>query len=641
MKNVFVRRFFLLTIFLVIGLFVLPVKADYAVSLIPEALLEDASSVYRENHMEVFFTGPGRFTVRRQFAVTVLNENGKGPDILTIQYDSNSSPRFTNGEIFDADGNSITRIRRRDLIDQSNVSDFSLYEDNRIMGYIPRISSYPYTVSYEYETSYSRGMYYAMSFYPVPAFNRSTQKSSLMITWSDDMELFLREYNIDNVKAEVSEISNSKQILWNFENINAIRREHLSPVLSHFAPHIMFAPEKFEYDGYHGSNASWEDFGKWVWTLNQGRDHLSPERIAHLNALVADFDNDREKVKAIYQFMQSRTRYVNISLGIGGMQPFDAETVDRTGYGDCKALTNYMMAMLKAVGIESFYTLVRAGAGRYNIVNDFTSNQFNHVILSVPLENDTIWLECTSQILPFNHLGDFTDNRPVLIVREDGGHLVRTPAYSRHQNINNSKTIIQLDLQGHGTGNLRMDYGGIYFVDYMPALRLNSDEQQRWLYRNFSFPDYTINSHSLAEVTDDSPVAVIEMDISLRSYASTSGQRMFVPLNLVSASRSTPPRIRNRQNPFVLNFERSVSDTLIFQLPAGFEVESSLNEYSLESEFGKFQTEFIVKENELWYIRKLETFRGFFPPEKYQDFFRFHQSVTRADAQRITFVRSR
>jgi hypothetical protein len=175
-------------------------------------------------------------------------------------------------------------------------------------------------------------------------------------------------------------------MFWNFENINAIRREHLSPVLSYFAPRIMFAPEKFEYDGYQGSNESWEDFGKWIWAMNQGRDNLPPERVAHLNALVANFDNDRDKVRAIYEFMQSRTRYVNISLGIGGIQPFDAETVDRTGYGDCKALTNYMMAMLKAVGIESFYTLVRAGVGRYNIVNDFTSNQFNHVILSVPLK---------------------------------------------------------------------------------------------------------------------------------------------------------------------------------------------------------------------------------------------------------------
>jgi hypothetical protein len=639
MKNHPFSRIVLLSQFLIIWLFASPAIADYAVSHIPEALLEDANSVYRENHMEVIFTGPGRFTVRRHIAVTILNENGKGPDVLTIQYDSNSSPRFTNGEIFDADGNSITRLRRRDLMDQSNVSDISLYEDNRIMGYIPRISSYPYTVSYEYEISYSRGMYYAMSFYPVPAFNRSTQKSSLRITYSDDMELFLREFNLDDVKAEISNVRNSKQMFWNFENINAIRWEHLSPVLSYFAPRIMFAPKKFEYDGYQGSNESWEDFGKWIWAMNQGRDNLPPERVAHLNALVANFDNDRDKVRAIYKFMQSRTRYVNISLGIGGLQPFDAETVDRTGYGDCKALTNYMMAMLKAVGIESFYTLVRSGVGRYNIVNDFTSNQFDHVILSVPLENDTIWLECTSQILPFNHLGDFTDNRPVLIVREDGGHLIRTPAYSRSQNINNSKTIIQLDLQGHGTGNLRMDYGGIYFVDYMPALRLSSDEQQRWLYRNFSFPNYTINNHSLAAVADDSPVAVIEMDISLRSYASTSGQRMFVPLNLVSASRSTPPRIRNRQHPFVLNFERSVSDTLIFRLPAGFEPETSLNEFSLESEFGSFQTEFIVKDNEIWYIRKLETYRGFFPAEKYQDFFRFHQSVTRADAQRIAFVR--
>jgi transglutaminase-like putative cysteine protease len=640
MKTTFSKIIILAIVLLFSGYNIHKARAEFASSKIPAELLEDANSVYRINNMTIEFDGPGGYTIKHEIAVTILNENGKGPDALVIHYDSNSNASFNNGEIFDGNGNSINRIKKRDLTDRSNISGFSLYEDNRIILYIPRISSYPYTVHYEYEVSYSRGMYYATSFSPVPSFDQSTESAQLKISWPQGMEMYFREFNMDDDTGKPSQSNNMNYLTWNFAELKAQRREYRTLASRFILPYIMFAPEKFEYDGYAGSNKTWQEFGKWVWSLNIGRDQLPQERIDYLNNLVKDIGNDRDKVKAIYEFMQSRTRYVNIALGIGGMQPFDAATVDRTGYGDCKALTNYMMAMLRAVGIESNYTLVKSGVASYNLVNDFPTSQFNHVILSVPLENDTIWLECTSQQMPFNHLGDFTDNRPVLVIREDGGHLVRTPAYDREENINNSRTLIELDRQGHGTGNMRLDYGGIHFVDYFGALRLSEADQQKWLYNNFNFSNYSINNHSIAAQTEPDFVTTIEMDFSLRSFASVSGERMFVPLNLVSSARSTPPRVRNRQTPFIISFERVERDTLIIRLPEGFELESSLNEFSLESEFGNFQTEFIVKENEIWYIRNLETIKGTFPAEKYQEFFRFHQGITRADSQSLTFLKS-
>lgn len=85
------------------------------------------------------------------------------------------------------------------------------------------------------------------------------------------------------------------------------------------------------------------------------------------------------------------------------MQPIAAADVNRTGFGDCKGLSNYMRAMLTELGIPSVYTVISTTNRR--LLADFASaNQNNHVILQVPLPNDTLWLECTNPTLPLGYV---------------------------------------------------------------------------------------------------------------------------------------------------------------------------------------------------------------------------------------------
>ena len=81
--------------------------------------------------------------------------------------------------------------------------------------------------------------------------------------------------------------------------------------------------------------------------------------------------------------MQKSTRYVNVSLGVGGWQPIAAKDVYKHGYGDCKALSNYMKALLKEAGITAHYTLVNAGARARRLLADLPGSSFNHAILCV------------------------------------------------------------------------------------------------------------------------------------------------------------------------------------------------------------------------------------------------------------------
>ena len=197
-------------------------------------------------------------------------------------------------------------------------------------------------------------------------------------------------------------------------------------------------------DGYHGKMYTWQDFSDWILQLNKGRDILSEASAAKVREMVKDLPDDRSKVKRLYAYLQERTRYFNVALGIGGLQPMDANIVDEAGYGDCKGLSNYMKALLKAAGIESYYTLVNSGGDFPQLIEDFPSHQFDHAILCVPMAKDTIWLECTSQTIPFGFLGDFTSDRKVLLVKEHAGELAKTPAYGIRDNFQYTKAEVNI-----------------------------------------------------------------------------------------------------------------------------------------------------------------------------------------------------
>ena len=81
---------------------------------------------------------------------------------------------------------------------------------------------------------------------------------------------------------------------------------------------------------------SWKNYGIWKNQLLDRRDNLPVETINTIKQLTNGLSTKKEKVKKVYEFVQSKTRYVSVQLGIGGWQPFTAEIVDKYGYGDCK-----------------------------------------------------------------------------------------------------------------------------------------------------------------------------------------------------------------------------------------------------------------------------------------------------------------
>src|SRR5690606_37057692 len=164
-----------------------------------------------------------------------------------------------------------------------------------------------------------------------------------------------------------------------------------------------------------------------------------------------------------YKYVQEKTRYISVQVGIGGWKPMPASDVHKLGYGDCKGLTNYTKTLLKQVGVESYYTVIYGGREIKNIDATFSSIQGNHVILCLPLEEEYLWLECTSKTAPFAYNANFTDDRDAIILTPKGGKIVHTKIYPTQANLLSNNATILLQENGDVSANVTMkSYGTQY-----------------------------------------------------------------------------------------------------------------------------------------------------------------------------------
>jgi Domain of Unknown Function with PDB structure (DUF3857)/Transglutaminase-like superfamily len=609
----------------------------FQISDIPDSLKSNANAVVRESSICFTYHSSKLTTYKNRIVVTILNGSGDAYSEFRAVYDRYSKINFTKGNIYNAEGFLIRKIKSTDLKDFSNSSESSLYEDNRILLYQPLISQYPYTVEFEYEITIN-GSFDFPRWMPVYGYNLSVQESEFIVIVPNSYLLRYIENNMP-AKLVVTKERRKLKYRWKLLQFKAREAEVFSASTLNIVPNVLTAPSGFELGGYSGNLESWKSFGQWLCRLNEGRDKLSSTTSERVQSLVKGINNESDKVKIIYQYLQSRTRYVSVQLGIGGWQPIAASVVDEIGYGDCKALSNYAIALLKVVGIKAYYTLVGSGSYFPPLREDFPSHQFDHVIACVPLKADTIWLECTSQIVPFNSLSEFTSDRQVLLVKESGGELVHTKIYPLNQNYKFTKAKVELEHNGSAHVLASKKYGGLRLSEVIGYVHAAKVDQKKWLFKEIKLPNFQLGNFSLSD-TKDKEEANINFEMELNVYAVASETRYFLPLNLLSHIELASLKTRDRKQNIVINMPIINIDSIEYKLPLGLSTEFVSEPVSILTEFGEYSFTVRKLSGNILYIRKLALYKGTYPATKYPDFFNFFKDISFEDNIKLVLIKT-
>jgi hypothetical protein len=406
-------------------------------------------------------------------------------------------------------------------------------------------------------------------------------------------------------------------------------------------PLVKLAPNKFSLAGVDGEANNWLEFGKWYNdNLLVGQNELNPKTITAVQDLVKNIEDPVEKAKLIYKYMQDKTRYISIQIGIGGWKPMHAKEVDALGYGDCKALTNYTSSLLQTVGINSYYTVIWADEKK-DIDSEIPVMQGNHAILMVPFAKDTVWLECTNQKVPFGHLGDFTDDRNALVMTAEGGKIIRTKSYEAHENLQHTIGNYKIDEAGNLTANLKIETKGAQLDDHYFTADLEPLERERYYKKYFS----EINNIKLDQINPkmeyQNAYFMEDLSFEAKKYGMNAGNRMLIRLNAFNLMTSIPRKEQDRKFPFILKMGYQDIDEVVVHIPETYKIEAIPETKTVSTLFGTYSlTIEKLNEHEVKYTRSLTMNEGKYEAEKYAEYLEFRKLILQIDNSKIVILKS-
>jgi hypothetical protein len=591
------------------------------------------SAIIEDWNRVLVLPAPDKLTIREFMRITIMDEDGYDIAVYRDYYDSFRKVKSLSYTIYDAAGKRVRRLGKGDAHDVMFNASYEV-DDSRMLILDPEYRNYPYTVEIESEVAYD-GFLAFPDWMPRFTDNLEVRKATLTLEHYHGFTFRAREFNGIGSPVESVE-GDMKRIVWSVADLAAANAHLNYRSFAADQPKVHIAPVDFIYGKKRGSLKTWADFGDWFAALNEGRNTLTPETKRFLDNLRDVFGNDsRSIVNAVYKKMQSRTRYISIQLGIGGFQSIPSEVVERTGYGDCKALTNYMKAMLDYLGIPSNYILVYAGHDAPDIIGDIPSNQFNHVFLGVPLSADTLLYECTSQTSPPAFIGTFTDDRNVLWVARGASKVIRTPAYSPTNSLRSSSGTVVLDDKGNAVVKINIQQTGKYFDDVLAYQHLNADQVREYNYDKFAYKDFTIQSFNYQIPYPDRALLSLDFGIKVNNFSTVTGSRYLVSLNVLQplASEITLD-VQNKKSDIRRGF--TLHDSIQFIVPPNFRIERLPENMTVSSDFGSVEMSVSTGNNNIIIIRRKAMIKkGIYMKESFDRFNDFMKKVKSLEQSKI------
>lgn len=563
-------------------------------------------------------------TITETHTITLQVNNSDERHLSDIHLTHGRNEEFNINEAFilDNSNNVIRKLKKKEIKTKSTFSRSTYHNDYVTKEFSLHWTKYPYRIKYSYTTKANQYLYIA-NWNP---YNKriETQHASLSVVIPSDIKF--RIHTTPGINSSKQTNGAATIYKWSVDSISKTYAEHYSPHENTYRPAVLIIPLQFNYSDI-GNTESWKTFGEWIEKINAGTSDLTVKEKTKIDTLLKGIQNPRKKIQLLYHYLQDNTRYVNVTIEDGGLRPYPASYVCTNKYGDCKALTIYMKVLLEYAGITSSYTLIHAGKKIKPIKTQLPSQQFNHVVLTVPFDNDTLWIENTSKYLPLNYTNTFTQNRNALVVDQNKSKIIKSPKLSIADVETKTQYNFKLDATGTGKVALLFSLKGPKFDQYIRNYHLSSNKEQLdqikedCRLKNFEITDWNFNHQH----RDSTTAQIIVNGTCQNIYKKINSLTIISPINIKVPKLENPTKRKNSVHiPYPTyktvstKYQINTSNYQPIQLP-----ENQL----LSSRFGTFKITYSMSNNTISMNQSFQLYDGNYNLDTYPDLYQFVQEI--------------
>lgn len=562
--------------------------------------------------------------------IQVNNRNGEKYSDISISYSKISKITEIDGWIVDATGKKVRTLKKSEIDDQSASISSKLFCDVYVKSFQLTHTSYPYKVYYTYKKNETE-LIEITNWDPIIDTKISTKEARLYIKYPKGYTI--KKYVKDAQLVKVDTVKNTVELEFASSYNKMLTQQVYSLPFDDIKPRVIVVPSQFFY-GVEGCADSWVTYGDWFLNLNKDILDLPEAEKKVVNDLILNINDTREKIKILYHYMQDHTRYINVSIGVGGFKSYPASYVSENKYGDCKALTTYMMALLNYVGIKGYYTLINASIQPENIIEEIPYPQFNHVVLCVPLQKDTIWIENTASSIPFGYLSSSIQNRKALFVDKGCSHIINTPKLSSNDNAIVRKINFLCKTSEDVEINALFNFKGYEFEKFNSInTYYNKRVQDEFLRDYLPITNYEILDWQFLKLDRDTSRIILESKLKISNYLKPLGTDYY--FNTLSILNITFENLNVRVLPLQIPFPLNSIDSVSYNLSDNLIVKRLPETISIKTEFGEYNLSTKSNGNKFQVYKRLLIYPASYPIERYKDFFSFIKQIKEAEKKSI------
>jgi hypothetical protein len=596
----------------------------------------DTNAVVLYDEQETTVQPNGDIETMYRRAYLILRPDGKQYGFVAVPFDNETKITWMKAWCIPKEGKNY-ELKEKDAVEVGDLDSF--YSDNRSKVLEIPAATPGNVVGYEYRQKarpfFLQHQWWIQSTIPVL---RTRFSLNLPPGW----EFSVRWIHYPEQKPTSQ---TATQIVWDADHIPAIKHEPSMPDFRSVAARmgVTYFPTGGSTKAF--GPTSWEQIGTWYNSLYMGSVQPTPEIQQKVKDLTANATTWSDKVAALAQYAQ-KIRYIDIEIGIGGMQPHHAGDIYRHQYGDCKDKATLLSTMLHEAGVESYLAIAQTERGI--IVPEFASMvTFNHVILAirVPEGQDTKGLHSvidnpklgkllifdpTDTYTPFGYLPTYEQANYVLVAAPEGGQLVGLPVLSPELNRLERSAKLQLFPDGSITGSVEeMRYGAQASDERAMLLGTAGSDRTKILetflsnfLRGFHLTQAsTVGLDKVGEPLD------VKYGFTAERYAKSAGDLLVVRPRVLGQKSDDVAEGDPRKFPVAFESASLQTDDFEITLPPGFTVEDVPAPMKAESEFASYTSQVKVDGNKIHYTRTYQIKQVLVPLDKLDELKKFNRQV--------------